>query len=236
MHLTWDHERPPTKFETNPTTFNFPLAGHPRQAAGEAALAICEVPAGPLPLPALAGEKRSPQNFFISWTICTIFGTHVTWDHGRPPIKYETNPTTFNFPLARHLGQGAGEAALAGKRLSARPGEKLCTPRKFFISWTICTKFGMHLTWDHERPPTKFETNPTTLAGHPGQGAGEAALARRPAIRSSLPAHGRRVPARGITESPKLFHFLDYLHQIWHARHLGPWATALQIWDESDNF
>ena len=148
---------------------------------------------------------RSPQNFLISWTICTIFGMHVTWDHGRPPIKYETNPTTFNFPLARHLGQGAGEAALAGKPLSAQPGEKLCTPRKFFISWTICTKFGMHLNWDHERPPTKFETNPTTcnfpLAGHPRQAAGEAALAI-----SKLPAgHHHCLPWPGKNGVPKTF-------------------------------
>ena len=161
---------------------------------------------------------------------------HVTWDHERPPVKFETNPTTFNFSLAGHLGQGGGEAALAGKPLSDRPGEKLSSPKNFFISWTICTKFGMHVTWDHERPPAKFETNPTTfnflLPGHPGQGAVEAALAAR------LPAgpQATACPARGKRSPQKFFYFLDYLHQIWHARHLGPWATAHQIWDESDNF
>ena len=133
---------------------------------------------------------------------------HGTWDHGRPPTKFETNPTTFNFLLAGHLGQGAGEAALAGKPLSDRPGEKLSSPKNFFISWNICTKFGMHVTWDHGRPPSKFETNQTTfnflLAGHPGQGAGEAALATR------LPADPQATacPARGKTESPKVFLFL----------------------------
>ena len=37
--------------------------------------------------------------------------------------------------------------------------------------------------------------------------------------RGPLPATGHCLPARGKTESPKLFYFLDYLHQIWHAWH-----------------
>ena len=134
---------------------------------------------------------------------------HVTWDHERPPVKFETNPTTFNFSLAGHLGQGGGEAALAGKPLSDRPGEKLSSPKNFFISWTICTKFGIHVTWDHERPPTKFETNPTTfnfsLAGHLGQGGGEAALAgKRASRRASDCLTG---PGKNYTV-PKFFLFL----------------------------
>ena len=43
-------------------------------------------------------------------------------------------------------------------------------------------------------------------------------------------------PARGKTESQKLFQFCTDPNQIWHARHLGPWATAQQIWEESDDF
>ena len=36
-------------------------------------------------------------------------------------------------------------------------------------------------------------------------------------------------PARGKTESPKVFYFLEYLHQNLHARHLGPWACARPV-------
>ena len=39
-----------------------------------------------------------------------------------------------------------------------------------------------------------------------------------------------------LTESEKLFQFCTDPNQIWHARHLGPWATAQQIWEESDDF
>ena len=38
-------------------------------------------------------------------------GMLVAWDHKRPPTKFETNPTTLNFPLAGHLEvKGGGEA------------------------------------------------------------------------------------------------------------------------------
>ena len=143
MHVTWDHERPPTKFETNPTTFNFLLPGHPGQGAGEAALGA-RLPAGPQATACPARGKRSPQKFFISWTICTKFGMHVTWDHGRPPTKFETNPTTFNFrpPLRGclatsnatcHIFQSAADAARTVRfrsKLQGRSGRSssLCLP------------------------------------------------------------------------------------------------------------
>ena len=96
------------------------------------------------PLPALHGENGVPKSFFISWTICTKFGMHVTWDHGRPPIKFETNPTTFNFrpPLRGclatsnatcHIFQSAADAARTVRFRSKLQGRSsrsssLCLP------------------------------------------------------------------------------------------------------------
>ena len=110
-----------------------------------------------------------------------------------------------------------GSSPPAHRPLPPGPGKKR-SPRNFFNSAQIRTKFGMHVTWDHGRPPNKFEKNPTTLnflaSRELGQGAGEDALAGKRPTGAPAPAS----PARGkITQSQKNFYFLDYLHQIWHA-------------------
>ena len=50
-----------------------------------------------------------------------------------------------------------------------------------------------------------------------------------PLAQPAAPWRGLCLPGPGKTESQKLFYFLDYLHQNWHARHLGPWAGPLAI-------
>ena len=82
--------------------------------------------------------------------------------------EFGPDPRTLKFSQAGTPGQGGGEAALAAK-LARRPARtcpargKKRSPRKFFISRPIWTKFGRHVTWDPGRQTTDFETNPTTL-------------------------------------------------------------------------
>ena len=94
-------------------------------------------------------------NFFISLSICTKFGMHVTLHHWWPPTDFETNPTTLIFFFSRELGpMTSGQASCCQ---ACRKG----LVRETLSLQPIWTKFCLHVIWDHGQLPT--DSAPITM-------------------------------------------------------------------------
>ena len=221
---------------------HFPTRG---VASGPGTRGLAGRPAACLPAclaPARPGEiLQSPRNFFNSRPVRTKFVMHGTWDHGRLPTDFRRDRASLKISLARgsRRGRWGGVPREAPRRPTGhcRPARGKTESQKLFQFCTDPNQIwhARHLgPWATAQQIWEESDDFEFLASRElGQGAGEDALAGKRPTGAPAPAS----PARGkITQSQKIFYFLDYLHQIWHAWHLGPWATAHRFWAESDRF
>ena len=96
------------------------------------------------------GERKIPRDIFLGRSRAICHALHLG------PWAIAHRPRGWWWGSAPHWPP------------SGPPWRRHCLPWlhsliNFFISLSICTKFGMHVTLHHRRPPTDFETNPTTL-------------------------------------------------------------------------